>query len=131
MRYSLLAALSITPTFGGRLDYQLLVGMGFLLALFALMAAAIVLDGIFKARLARDEERARQRSSQRRRGGRRRSTFRKHQPLHLVKSESKQAATSPALNALRRNAEASMTRQDDAPPTSRPDIYLVKRKARA
>ena len=131
MRYSLLVALSIAPTFREHFDYQLLLGMGFLLTLFALIAAAIVLDGVFKARLARDEERARQRPSARGRGRRRRSTLRKHQPLRLVKSEPKQVATSPALNALLRNAEASMMREDDVPPASRPDIYLVNRKERA
>lgn len=130
MRYSLLAAFNSAPTLDDHLENLLLLGIGFLIIIFALIAGAIVIDGISKACSSNADWL--ERKSAKRRHKRRRTTFRKHQTLlRVVKSAPTQTAISPAQNALRRNAEASMLHKDGAPASARPNMRLVKQKERA
>jgi len=129
MRYSFLAAL---PTFDDHLENLLLLGIGFLIIIFALIAGAIILDGFSKACSSGADWL--ENKSAKRKHKRRRTTFRRHQPppLRVVKSDSSQTTFSLAHNALRRNAEASMAHEVVTPPARTPsNIHLVKQKERA
>ncbi len=126
MRYSLLAALDALPTLDDHLENLLLLGIGFLIIIFALIAGAIILDGFTKAFESSTDWF--EHKSAKRKHKRRRTTFRKYQPppLRIVKSDSAQTTSSLAHNALRRNAEASIAHEVVTPARPRPHIHLVK-----
>jgi len=131
MRYSLLAASGIVPTLDDHLENLLLLGIGFLIIIFALIVGAIFADGFAKAfETSADwlEHKSAKRSRKRRR-----ANFRKHQPppLRIVKSDLAQTKSSLAHNALRRNAEASTPHQVATLARTRPNIHLVKQEERA
>lgn len=125
MRYSLPAVFNIAPTLDDHLENLLLLGIGFLIIIFVLIASAIIADSFSKA-FETNADWLEHKSANRKRK-RRRTTFRKHQPPHLrvVKSDSAQTVNALAHNALRRNAEAS------TPTPPRPNIRLVKEQERA
>ena len=129
MRYSLLAAFCITPTLDDRFENLLLLGIALLILIFPLIAGTIILDSfsnVFESSADWLEHK-----SAKRKHKRRRTTFRKHQPpLRIVKSDSAQTTSSLAHNALRRNAEASMTHEVATPASTNPNIHLVNQKER-
>lgn len=126
MRCLPLAAFGGVPTFDDHLDNPLLLGTGVLIIIFALIAGAIIVDGFTKA-FESSADRLEHKSIKRRHK-RRRTTFRQHQrpPLRVIKSDSAQAANSPAHKALRRNAQASIQHADVAPATFCRNIRVVK-----
>lgn len=131
MRYSLLAALDALPTLDDHLENLLILGIGFLIIIFALIAGAIILDGFSKACSSSAD--LLEHKSAKRKHKRRRTTFRKHEPppLRVVKSDCDQIMPSLAHNALRRNAEASTTHELVTPTHTPSNIHLVKQKERA
>ena len=105
MRYSLLAALDALPTLDDHLENLLLLGIGFLIIIFALIAGAIILNGFSKACSSSADWL--EHKSAKRRHKRRRTSFRKHYPAPL-----RAVVSTPqpkALDALARNAAAQET----------------------
>ena len=105
MRYSLLAASGIVPTLDDHLENLLLLGIGFLLIIFVLIAGAIIANGFSKA-FETIADWLEHKSANRRRK-RRRTSFRKHYPAPL-----RAVVSTPqpkALDALARNAAAQET----------------------
>lgn len=131
MRHSFLATSGIVPTLDDHLENLLLLGIGFLVIIFALIVGAIIADSFAKA-YETSADRLEHKSAKRRRN-RRRTTLRKRQPppLRIVKPDPAQTTSSPAHNALCRNAEASTTHEVVTPARTRPNIHLVKQKERA
>ena len=125
------ATFGIAPTLDDHLENLLLLGIGFLVVIFVLIAGAIILDGFSKAFESSADWL--EQKSPKRKHKRRRTTFRKHQPppLRVVKSDSAQTTSSLAHNALRRNAEASIAHEVVTPARPRPHIHLVNQKERA
>lgn len=107
-----------------RLDNLLLLGIGFLVLIFALIAGAVLLDR-FSRVFGTSDGRAERRAPKHRR---RRSVLRKHYPpLRLVHSSSERDAVSlSARSALRRNAEAAHAAAHNAPATAQRNLRLVK-----
>ena len=131
MRYSFVVAFGITPTLDDHLENIRLLGIGFLIILFALIAGAIILNGFSKTcSLSADRL---EHKSAKRQHKRRPTTFRQHQPppLRVVKSDSAQTTSSLAHHALRRNAEASSVHEGATPARTCPNIHLVKQQERA
>ncbi len=133
MRYSLLSGFDLMPPLNTQLDNLLLLGIGFLILIFWLIVGAIMLNSFSKA-YASSADQPKHKSAKRKHK-RSHTTLCKHQPstlLSVAESNSVQTATSPAHNALRRNAEASTAHKEDvAIAHTRPNIHLVKQKERA
>ncbi len=131
MRYSFVVAFGITPTLDDHLENIRLLGIGFLIIIFALIVGAIILNGFSKAcSLSADRL---EHKSAKRQHKRRPTTFRQHQPppLRVVKSDSAPTTCSLAHHALRRNAEASSAHKVVTPARTRSNIRLVKQKGPA
>ncbi len=131
MRYSFVVAFGIMPTLDDQLKTLLLLGIGFLIIIFALIVGAIILNGFSKA-CSLNADRLEHRSAKRQHK-RRPTTFRQHQPppLRVLKFDSAQTTSSLALNALRRNAEALSAHEGATPARTCPNIRLVKQQERA
>lgn len=110
MRYSFLAAFGITPTLDDHLENLLLLGIGFLIIIFALIAGAIILDSFSKTFESSADWL--EHKSAKRKHKRRRTTFRKHQPppLRVVSSPSPKALDALARNAAVQEAATSPLR---------------------
>ncbi len=130
MRYSFVGAFGIMPTLDDHPENIQLLGIGFLIIIFALIAGAIIFNGFSKA-CSLNADRLEHKSTTRHK--RRPTSFRKHQPppLRVLKSDSAQTSSSLALHALRRNAEASSAHKVVTPSRTRPNIRLVKQQERA
>ncbi len=128
MRYSFVVAFGIMPTLDDHLENIRLLGIGFLIIIFALIVGAIILNSFSKA-CSSSADRL-EHKSVKRQLKRRPTTFRKHQPrpLRVVTSDSAQTTTSHAHHALRRNAEASSVHKVVTPARTRSNIRLVKQK---
>ena len=115
-------------TVDDHLDNLLLLGIGFLVLIFALIASALLLDR-FSRTLGTNTGRFERRAPNHRR---RRSVLRKHYPpLRLVHSSSERDAVSPsARSALRRNAEAAHAAAHNAPAAAQHNLRLVKPRPR-
>ena len=115
------------PTLDDQLDNLLLLGLGFLIVIFALIACALLLDRRSKAdgrSAGWLEHKAARRPSKR-------AVLRKHYPpLRIVRSRQEQADTSRlAQNALRRAAEAAQ-HIEPAPARAQPNLRVVKPRER-
>jgi len=107
------------PTLDDHLENLLLLGIGFILIIFALIVCEALLSGFSKAFEA-SAEWLELKSTRRRR---KRAILRKHYPpLRVIHST--QPETSLANDALRRNAEAHHTPQ--AKPSARTALRVVK-----
>ncbi len=106
-------------TLDNHFENLLLLGVGFILIIFALIVCDALLNGFSKAFEA-SADYLEHKSVRRRR---KRAVFRKHYPpLRVVHSN--QPETSLAHNALRRNAEAHLTPQAQSP--ARAPLRAVK-----
>ncbi len=123
MRYSLLAASGIVPTLDDHLENLLLLGIGFLIIIFALIVGAIIADGFAKA-FETSADWLEHKSARRRR---KRAVLRKHYPpLRVIDSRSGRSDTSLlAHDALRRSAEAAH-KAEQSPARSKGSLRAVK-----